>query len=334
MMGASDLSESIKAEAELQKENPYVQAYIRERGRVADEDSILNNSEQRATDIETLKGFYEDDIKVAKIIQKYQTATKSINMVEKITSLNKENISELLDRVVDIYDMATEEEQELLLSYMLRYNTNCGNEQTTKFFESLNNSQPIQLAANYSYNINNAVNYALKWDGAGLYNTAQYPNMDGAWSDCTNFVSQCMYAGGVPMDYSWFCYKRNNSYPKPTTTWQLNHSWNLKDPSPWTAIRTFTSYWFPKTTVRQYSRSYYINNFGLVFNAVSRGDVLVFTSGAFGVLTWGVHAMFVVGYNASRRDLLVSGHSNNREAVSLRDLIVYTDYAGLDFYQF
>lgn len=73
MMGASDLTESVKLEAEFQNENhPYIRAYIQKRGRIADEDSILNNSEQRAYDMELMKEFYREDIKVASIIQKYQ----------------------------------------------------------------------------------------------------------------------------------------------------------------------------------------------------------------------------------------------------------------------
>ncbi len=70
MMGASGLTESVKLEEEFQNEShPYIRAYIQERGRIADEDGILNNSEQRAYDMELMKEFYREDIKVASIIQ-------------------------------------------------------------------------------------------------------------------------------------------------------------------------------------------------------------------------------------------------------------------------
>lgn len=58
------------------------------------------------------------------------------------------------------------------------------------------------------YNPYEAANYADKWvypnanggqgDNTGYYNTSQYATNYGA--DCANYVSQCMYAGGVKMD--------------------------------------------------------------------------------------------------------------------------------------
>lgn len=41
------------------------------------------------------------------------------------------------------------------------------------------------------YNVNKAVDYAQKW--AGSYNNSQYKRIN---DDCTNFVSQCIVAGG------------------------------------------------------------------------------------------------------------------------------------------
>lgn len=49
----------------------------------------------------------------------------------------------------------------------------------------------------YRYDRQKALNYAAKWFGA--YNPTYY-----AYSqDCANFVSQCLYAGGMPMASSW-----------------------------------------------------------------------------------------------------------------------------------
>lgn len=36
------------------------------------------------------------------------------------------------------------------------------------------------------------------------YNLKDYISMNGRGGDCTNFVSQCIYAGGMPMDGVWF----------------------------------------------------------------------------------------------------------------------------------
>ena len=49
-----------------------------------------------------------------------------------------------------------------------------------------------------TYNRELAVEYAREW--AYLRNPAYY-NFDSLGGDCTNFVSQCLIAGGMPMNY-------------------------------------------------------------------------------------------------------------------------------------
>lgn len=56
-----------------------------------------------------------------------------------------------------------------------------------------------------SYNIEKAVEYAHLW--ANRRNSA-YANFDNMGGDCTNFISQCLFAGGGIMNYTpdvgWF----------------------------------------------------------------------------------------------------------------------------------
>ena len=52
---------------------------------------------------------------------------------------------------------------------------------------------PVE-AATYTYNRQAAVNYALQW-----WNKANPAYRNFGSNDCTNFVSQCLYAGGWPM---------------------------------------------------------------------------------------------------------------------------------------
>lgn len=54
---------------------------------------------------------------------------------------------------------------------------------------------------NYTYSYKDAVAYADKY--AMSYNPA-YPNYNSIGGDCANFVSQCLYAGGLPMTDGWF----------------------------------------------------------------------------------------------------------------------------------
>lgn len=49
------------------------------------------------------------------------------------------------------------------------------------------------------YNRENAVAYAKKW---AFERNSQYFNFDGMGGDCTNFASQCLYAGVGVMNYT------------------------------------------------------------------------------------------------------------------------------------
>lgn len=49
------------------------------------------------------------------------------------------------------------------------------------------------------YNRLNAVSYAKKW---ALSRNPDYYNFDGIGGDCTNFISQCLFAGSLVMNYT------------------------------------------------------------------------------------------------------------------------------------
>lgn len=66
------------------------------------------------------------------------------------------------------------------------------------------------------YHRENAVNYALKW---ALDRNPAYYNYDNLGGDCTNFISQCLYAGIPQMnyrDYGWYYYSANQKSPSWT----------------------------------------------------------------------------------------------------------------------
>lgn len=72
------------------------------------------------------------------------------------------------------------------------------------------------------YNREAARDYALKW--AYGYNPDFY-NFDKLGGDCTNFASQVLYAGGLPMNYT------------PTFGWYYR---SLNDRAPaWTGVNEF-----------------------------------------------------------------------------------------------
>lgn len=57
------------------------------------------------------------------------------------------------------------------------------------------------VQASWAYNTENAVSYADKW-ALGRNSTYTWWGDDGG--DCSNFVSQCLYAGGFPKTSSWY----------------------------------------------------------------------------------------------------------------------------------
>ena len=68
-----------------------------------------------------------------------------------------------------------------------------------------------------TYDRNLAVSYATKW---ALNRNPKYYNFDKLGGDCTNFVSQCIFAGCNLMNYSknnpWFYHSLNDRSPSWT----------------------------------------------------------------------------------------------------------------------
>lgn len=76
-----------------------------------------------------------------------------------------------------------------------------------------------------------AVNYAIKYALKPNPNY-RYFSLENTGGDCSNFLSQCLHAGGAPTNSNWW-YKHNNSnnnYDSWSLTWTVAHSlyWYLK----------------------------------------------------------------------------------------------------------
>lgn len=67
------------------------------------------------------------------------------------------------------------------------------------------------------YNREKVYEYAKKW---AFGRNPKYYNFDKVGGDCTNFASQCIYAGGMPMNYNniygWYYINGNNKSPSWT----------------------------------------------------------------------------------------------------------------------
>lgn len=153
-----------------------------------------------------------------------------------------------------------------------------------------------------TYNVSGAVDYAREWteEGEKLSN----PNYKRFPNDCTNFVSQVLYAGGIKQikggrkeDSSW--YYAWGIFERPSYTWGGAHNLykHLRNHSENIARVTSTA----------------DLQVGDIISFDLNGDDNMFHIG---------HTVVVTGKNGNRwKDILVTYHSKDREDYSLSNLI-------------
>lgn len=148
----------------------------------------------------------------------------------------------------------------------------------------------------FDYSVDLAVNYAKN-----NYNkkVQTYPYVHYLGGDCANFVSQCMLAGGVHYQDTWWVYKLNNDYLEPGTVNELDHSWDLSDPSPWISAKQFNDFWAERVEVETYKGIDIINNPSLVYSRpFFKGDVIqILEANLWGSPGDAIHTMFITGYS-------------------------------------
>ena len=78
------------------------------------------------------------------------------------------------------------------------------------------------------YNRSNAVSYARQYGGTNNNNYPYYSRGEGG--DCTNFVSQCLYEGGIRCTSDWYCISRSSVRSlfssSPNTVWTPSLAWS------------------------------------------------------------------------------------------------------------
>ncbi len=87
------------------------------------------------------------------------------------------------------------------------------------------------------YNRNKAVGYALKYALSPNPEFRYFSSTLNAGGDCTNFISQCLLAGGAEMVYDnnpWW-YNHNNLSSTMDDTWSL--SWSIAHSLYWNIMR-------------------------------------------------------------------------------------------------
>ena len=146
-----------------------------------------------------------------------------------------------------------------------------------------------------AYNRENAVAYARKY---AFSQNSFFANFAGIGGNCTNFVSQSIYAGSCEMNY------------KPTFGWYFI---SLDDRSPsWTGVEYFFNFMTQNTDVGPYGRE-------ATSDELELGDVIQLARESDGYY----HSLLVVGFDGE--DILVAAQTDNAYA---RPLSSYDyDYA-------
>lgn len=149
------------------------------------------------------------------------------------------------------------------------------------------------VTASSTYNASAAVAYAVQY--AIIPNSA-YADFTNSGGDCTNFISQCLYAGGI-VQHVGTAYTESCWFYQSST----NRSYS------WTGANSFRNYITSSVSK--------INMTSSSWSSVVPGDIIqLMNSGS------ATHSMIVsnlVYGSSGRSDLLVCAHTTNRQNVSL-----------------
>ncbi|PEA29973.1 amidase domain-containing protein, partial [Bacillus toyonensis] len=164
--------------------------------------------------------------------------------------------------------------------------------------------QKASLRSSYYYDPNAAVNYALTW---ALSRNSAYNDYSGGGGDCTNFVSQALYAGGMrPI------IKDNLTIDSPMVTdgpyWfskKVDMSLRYRVSASWMNVEKFYDFWSQRANMVTKTWSPM-----QVYYGSSPGDVIQYQY-AGGGTKW--HSLMVTGKNTSKKTIYISQHSGNRK---------------------
>ena len=134
------------------------------------------------------------------------------------------------------------------------------------------------------YNRENAVAYAKKY---AFSQNSLFANFAGIGGNCTNFVSQCIYAGSCEMNY------------KPTFGWYYI-SLNERSPS-WSGVEYFYNFIIENADVGPFGRV-------ATSDELENGDVIQLGRNDDGFY----HTLLVVGFDGE--DILVAAQTDNAYA--------------------
>lgn len=145
------------------------------------------------------------------------------------------------------------------------------------------------------YNTNAAKDYAVYWSGNDNKKDRYNLRYNTYSADCTNFVSQCLYAGGLKEK------KPNGGLGTNINTYQYWYGHRPYSTTSWIRVADFYRYWAPKVSTSVHT----IHN--SLASKAKVGDIIQFQKKSTGT-KW--HSMIVT--KKANNKIYVSGHSKHR----------------------
>jgi hypothetical protein len=175
----------------------------------------------------------------------------------------------------------------------------------------------------YTYNPAAAAEYALTYAEANLNNRIFYT----IYYDCTNFISQCVWAGYVGFSANAIATAKYNIANKYGMIYSEWHAGTGGGTGTWEEVNKLWNY-LTDTTKNAGPIGVGFNNGGrydnIIPNSINIGDVLQVRDGPGTVFE---HSVFVTKKSAvvsSFSDIFISSHTNNRKNFSLQEIINLT----------
>ena len=174
-------------------------------------------------------------------------------------------------------------------------------------------------AWHFKYDRNKAVNYAKKWWNS---RNKQYYSYS---SDCTNFVSQCFYAGGIPMTLgsasnSWHSFRYNKKGFNPFGWFDNNKKYNWDVSAPWRLCNDNYKYFkksvYAKKTFTIYDTQKSVQS---SVDKLKVGDPLYMDDNCDGKPN---HAVIITEINRTKKIIYYAAHTDSHKWKILKSILL------------
>ena len=126
-----------------------------------------------------------------------------------------------------------------------------------------------------NYNRELAIQYAKRW---ALGKNPNYFHFEGIGGDCTNFISQCLLAGGGKMNYDkyygWFYINKDNRSPSWTSVKYLQR-FLLSNNSPGFVVKIMPIYKLQVGDIIQIRQNIHEFNHSVIISRITNNEIYV-----------------------------------------------------------